>query len=140
MEILPSVARAGEARSFGDAWPGDTAMAGADVLLGDESACALAAAGSSLRGTVLVTRVTRVVRSGTRVWCRVDGVLPRGFDTVDLAWPGARLAGATMADVELRDGTGLRRTVRAEVPVRLDGGAPLLVAVRRRACRVRVSV
>lgn len=131
MEVLPSLARAGIARSFDPTiWPAGTAMDGDDVLVAGVPAGLLADGGPSGH-PVVVCRITRLVRSGPVVLCDVAGPVPRHGTLADVAWPGARLAGARMRQLLVRGTDGARLAARVEVPLDVPVGALLALVVPR---------
>lgn len=138
MDVLPSLARAGVARSFDPTiWPDGTAMDGDDVLIAGTSACVLAghpaedrAGGAPSDFPVAVCRITRLVRSGPVVLCEVTGPVPAHAVLADVAWPGARLAGARMRQLLVRGSDGARLAARVEVPVDVPVDALIALALR----------
>ncbi|MGC5026079.1 hypothetical protein ACLQ3K_15100 [Tsukamurella sp. DT100] len=129
MEVLPSLARAGIARSFDPTiWPEGTAMDGDEVLIAGVPAAALAAGGPSAY-PVVVSRISRLVRSGPVVLCDVAGQLPPHARLADVAWSGARLAGARMRQLLVRGSDGARLAARVEVPVDVPVDAPIALAL-----------
>lgn len=134
MEVLPSLARAGVARSFDPAiWPAGTAMDGDDVLIGGVPATGLVqgarAGGAPSERPVVVSRISRLVRSGPVVVCDVAGPLPAHAALADVAWPGARLAGARMRQLLVRGAHGTRLAARVEVPVDVPVDAVIALAL-----------
>ncbi len=129
MEVLPSLACAGIARSFDSSiWPEGTVMDGDDVLIAGVRATDLADRGPSVY-PVVVRRISRLVRSGPVVLCDVDGPLPPHAGLADVAWPGARLAGARMRQLLVRGDDGARLAARVEVPVDVPVDAPIVLAL-----------
>ncbi|GAA1077377.1 hypothetical protein GCM10009648_12660 [Tsukamurella spumae] len=130
MEVLPSLARAGVARSFDPTiWPDGTAMDGDEVLIAGTPASLLADGGPSGH-PVVVVRIARLVRSGPVVLCEVDGAVPAHAELADVAWPGARLAGARMRQLLVRGADGARLAARVEVPVEVPVDALIALALR----------
>lgn len=134
MEVLPSLARAGVARSFDPAiWPEGTAMDGDDVLIAGVPAGVLTgppADGAPSGPPVVVCRIARLVRSGPVVLCDVAGPVPPHAVLADVAWPGARLAGARMRQLLVRGSDGTRLAARVEVPAAVPLDALLVLALR----------
>ncbi|TWS18340.1 hypothetical protein FK529_15710 [Tsukamurella asaccharolytica] len=129
MEVLPSLARAGIARSFDPTiWPEGTAMDGDDVLIAGVPSAALAG-GAPSTYPVVVSRISRLVRSGPVVLCDVVGELPPHASLADVAWPGVRLAGARMRQLLVRGADGTRLAARVEVPVDVPVDAPIALAL-----------
>ncbi|TWS22120.1 hypothetical protein FK268_21490 [Tsukamurella sputi] len=129
MDVLPSLARAGVARSFDPTiWPEGTAMDGDDVLIAGTPAADLAD-GAPSAYPVVVSRISRLVRSGPVVLCDVAGRLPLHASLADVAWPGARLAGARMRQLLVRGVDGARLAARVEVPVDVPVDAPIALAL-----------
>lgn len=129
MEVLPSLARAGIARSFDPTiWPEGTAMDGDDVLIAGTPAARLAD-GAPSTYPVIVSRISRLVRSGPVVLCDVAGQLPPHATLADAAWPGARLAGARMRQLLVRGADGSRLAARVEVPADVPVDAPIALAL-----------
>ncbi|WP_139057733.1 hypothetical protein [Tsukamurella pseudospumae] len=130
MEVLPSLARAGIARSFDPTiWPDGTAMDGDEVLIAGIPASLLAGGGPSGH-PVAVVRIARLVRSGPVVLCEIDGAVPAHAELADVAWPGARLAGARMRQLLVRGCDGARLAARVEVPVDVPVDALIALALR----------
>lgn len=129
MDVLPSLARAGVARSFDPTiWPEGTAMDGDEVLVAGEPARALLGREPSADGVVVI-RVTRMIRSGPVVLCDIDGPIPRGHTLADVAWPGVHLAGARMRQLLIRGTDGARLAGRVEVPADVPLDAVIVLAL-----------
>lgn len=90
----------------------------------------------SLWFPTLVGRITHAdigsagSRSGLRATLHVAATLPLDSAIVDIAFPGAHLAGARMADVTVIDTPGHRRTVHSELPPGIVTAAPIMLALR----------
>ncbi|GAB3135288.1 hypothetical protein GCM10027289_28740 [Tsukamurella serpentis] len=131
MDVLPSLARAGIARTFDPAlWPEGTVMAGDELLIGGEPAARTGPVRASSSSPVAVVWVTRMVRSGPVVLCDVEGALPTHATLADAAWPGASLAGARMRQLLVRGAHGVRLAARVEVPADVPVDALLALALR----------
>lgn len=129
--LLPSLARAAVGRSFDPRfWPDGAVLSGREVRLAGRSCTELLANGPRRTGNVVLTRVTRLVRSGPIVVCDVEGCGPVGAVLLDAAWPGTALAGARMRELLVRFPNGGRLAAHVEVPVGAAAGAPLALAVR----------
>lgn len=103
-------------------------MDGDEVLIAGTPAVALVD-GAPSPCPVVVTRVTRMVRSGPVVLCDVTGPLPAHHTLRDVAWPGARLAGARMRQLLIRGADGARLAARVEVPVDVPVDAVIALAL-----------
>lgn len=68
--------------------------------------------------------------AGVRATLRINAALPLATALADVAFPGADLAGAQLADITVVDAAGHRRTVHAELPLAITTSSPIMLALR----------